>query len=1264
MDRKVEDSTTGSLATPKSSPSDKKPLFALVFSGVAFDPIMELGVIHALIQSERKAPDYVLGMSAGSISAAAIGEIFALETKEQKVAKFREFLNIYLGAPSNFLMGMFPQISDADWLAPLEPMQLPIHSKNERDARENASNYLSGTLALLRDFASLPITTRLISRLAYRVLSLSAVENRLSRFKRWWGHLTHMVPFIGLVILNLWRLSPVAWTLLGAKVVRSEAPCPKPVPSFLRVMSAAVLLYVVAVPLSLLWYFFWLIRRTAKVFWLEFKGFCVNRGLAAVTKALNSTWTVNIRRVLRLEPIAKRLKILSLNNSHAALLCNDGISMGIFEKFLHQLLKRYGLHTQILNSYPIEQFVVQLFDPNYYGSREMHDVWERSLLQQGPGPPGAAGATEKTVKSAYGATTTKVVIAATCVATGKALILPETMSVVSSILAAMAYPPFFRAQKVDQTLVIDAASVGEEPTLLSVRVIKEHLNTLPDLDEQSFICLYPVTTYPADKPSRQDSYGGLVDRVQRARDLQRLRRSEMEHQSVRNHTRLLPDDKGVFRFDRRGQNHIFVGADVFPIEADEPLRLTAQLIASSDRNEQERIVLHGVAAGCRATLQKLFAAEISGIASGQEAIKCKRLFEEALNIQLSESAKGGGLPEVCERCIVVTTKGSSSQSLKSLEGDVPKDSTVSEPAWPMEKKGPPATEKSSPETEKSPPKSYQGQIRSPHSKPPSDLKNGVRDKPWVSLLLSGGVFRGVFQIGVICGLNEAGVKPRLIAGSSVGAIIAAMAASINLKNGDIARLHICRTAATFLGLDRLILTDRFADLIRRLTVRAEKADLSLKDFDDIWRRFDKQTHAQFSNKTRRILGGIERLMAISPFELIDLVKEFKNGNDQSAWKLVKDYINYFLDRNEVGLEILGTEPLRLLIQEHVLDKEMNGPTTHFSYFSKHSQNRTCLLATTTDLNNGRLKLIGKDIDTSSGDAYLVEALLASSAFPGVFRSRRSSEVFPQSSETTEYVDGGLMDNLPIEAVVTFLKEEARAGEVDCRPKTPHLLLIAPLETDYQRLKQVPNEQNKTELDKLQKNWIRLSRRAAQLRYNRKITMFSQVEENFQFITEESGLWKAEKHWNPLKIKVQSITPKWLCGTFGFHAMLGFRHDRQAASIAHGCATTLITLAQLDPGIRVNVSNINLDLRMEVLREDPTTTLKEIDPQKLDKLRNSSDSPAQNGCCWFRENSLCPFSMQSLEKMGESARFQSQTRTMLNLIYLQCGTANTHCSPDT
>ena len=80
---------------------------------------------------------------------------------------------------------------------------------------------------------------------------------------------------------------------------------------------------------------------------------------------------------------------------------------------------------------------------------------------------------------------------------------------------------------------------------------------------------------------------------------------------------------------------------------------------------------------------------------------------------------------------------------------------------------------------------------------------------------------------------------------------------------------------------------------------------------------------------------------------------------------------------------------------------------------------------------------------------LLYGLLASSAFPAVFRPRHSWEIFRETSDMHHYIDGGVMDNLPLDAVARFLDRASHAssGAIVRRPKigdqeVPHLIFTA------------------------------------------------------------------------------------------------------------------------------------------------------------------------------------------------------------------------------
>ena len=129
----------------------------------------------------------------------------------------------------------------------------------------------------------------------------------------------------------------------------------------------------------------------------------------------------------------------------------------------------------------------------------------------------------------------------------------------------------------------------------------------------------------------------------------------------------------------------------------------------------------------------------------------------------------------------------------------------------------------------------------------------VPDEPWVTLVLSGGVFRGVFQIGVLSALQQSSVQPKLFAGASVGSIMAAMAAKLfTVKDGT---LELQRLAATFIALDRLVVTDRLADFVRRFLVRANDVRISPRNLDHFLRRLDQPNAGAYSKNARTVLAG-------------------------------------------------------------------------------------------------------------------------------------------------------------------------------------------------------------------------------------------------------------------------------------------------------------------------------------------------------------------------------------------------------------------------
>jgi predicted acylesterase/phospholipase RssA len=527
----------------------------------------------------------------------------------------------------------------------------------------------------------------------------------------------------------------------------------------------------------------------------------------------------------------------------------------------------------------------------------------------------------------------------------------------------------------------------------------------------------------------------------------------------------------------------------------------------------------------------------------------------------------------------------------------------------------------------------------------------------VSLLFSGGVFRGVFQVGVLNAISEASLRPDVVAGASVGSITSAMAARAFVTPGldgatalNARRAFIRRLAAAYLAIDRLILTDRFADFVRGFTIRAAQARFSVRDADRVLRRFDAANPWTFSREVRRVLAGFERLAYVSPFELREVVEAFRREQVGTGTGLLEDYFQELLDRAGVGQEVLGAEPLERLINDFVLEGlAPPGVRSAHVTFQELLDRGIFFFATATNLTDGRLHAWGDDQLLSVGQTplNLLQALLASSAFPGVFRRRWSWEVLPGTPHPHEYADGGVMDNLPLDAVAHFLDSAAEIGLIARRPGVPHLLLSASLET-------APRPVTDPDvLAGLCGNWPRLRSRTGELAYNRKVELFERTQENLRWMMEarDKGV-DPNKVWTPLDLEVLTIVPRWLCGTMAFHPMLGFRRSNEAESIAHGCAATLLALGKrlretTDGPTKITawaVEDDGLPSADQCLARDPFIPLVPLKKE-------------QTGNCWFRPRVPCPFSYGGQGKSEKGSN--SRTAYELHEIYLACKKKNTH-----
>ena len=420
----------------------------------------------------------------------------------------------------------------------------------------------------------------------------------------------------------------------------------------------------------------------------------------------------------------------------------------------------------------------------------------------------------------------------------------------------------------------------------------------------------------------------------------------------------------------------------------------------------------------------------------------------------------------------------------------------------------------------------------------------------------------------------------------------------------------------------------------------------------IFRRYEKDSGITFGRRARRVFSGMERLFYLSPFEMFDLAQSFRASNWQSAAQQIKKLVQDMVDRYGVGLELLGPEPLQQLIDGFVFDGKTN-PGTRLDHFGFP------LMGTITNLTLGKLDILRS---THPWDPRFTQGLLASSAFPIVFRPRWSWEVYRHPDRVAQYADGGIMDNLPLGAVIDYLWGKDAATRYERRPEVPHLILTATLE---------PEKADWTRRDDLDKHcWTEIHARATQLRYNAKIDKFQQGQRDIRRILKlraQEGDPDVKSADIPLNLDVLAVKPKWLCGSFAFHPMLGFSRKKQTESIAHGCASTICAVAD-----HFDVENKAHAVDVDSLRNwalGRGIALEQL-PARVNAEKGGalgfgpaslSDDEQEQGFCWFRRadpksgrRPICPFHPKS------AASFEGdEVSPELHKIYTACGSGHTH-----
>jgi len=1232
----------------------------LAFAGGGFDTAMQLGVAHALLVSDSKPPNCVVGVSAGAMNAAALIEILqagdgldASDRKKAQVARLREFLERYPEVPRDLLASILPDAFEVNQRAPLESVKLPIHFAEERKVRDAAIRARGGLARALNQFLKIDLPVTFFTIVARRLLGLSEAMEEPSLSRRWKLKALHV---IGVYLLG-WRylrgLAPVFWGIVfawfggqtswQAKQKKRETP-------YNQARSAGEFIF----KSKLVQKTFRLVRRLFGGIFFALLWLVIPVG-AALWKTFRAFHPAK-------RPLSETL-----------------------HQVIGRVLSFYELDDGLANPDVLKQLLVKLIDPDYYGPTDIEEVLDKALARDNsalPGDPAAAktvGDYAKKEPAKPDKNRIRLAVIAADIASGDLVVMPDGVKVVDALLAATAVVPVFpsvaieaefEAGKQTRKWLIDGVNVANDPIAPLMDYLRKQ-----DLSGYTGVDVYPVTPLPLSArtlPGTQTQYAGLVDVAMRSLALKQFRDGRLQHRT----TRLYAHTMGGNAASEKVNGQTYIRAFVYPIEPVRELGVNRRLFTAENGEKRRDIIYETVAAGCRSALEAMLPAAIADDARGERMplVSCRKFLRQNRKtdgLPGHDPNGGPGLNEICARCTAMEqpdearlVKLEIEEQIKIIGDenqidqyrkiiDVLQTTTVTRQAlvlrgrsWPEWPRSIGGQEPAYVEKRQEPPRPPKNLHQWPRDIATEEAAANGTTRPTVSLLFSGGVFRGVFYMGVANALLEVGCVPDLVAGASVGSITAAMVARLFLLPEDERAARMADLVSTFLTIDRLVLTDRFADFVRLLTLRAADANVSPRDLDLVFRRYDFDGSRTFNSRARRVIAGIERLSWISPFELYALIEAQRLQDSPRTSKLLRAYLQEYLVRCGVEQEILGSEPLSLLIR-HLVLQQHDGAGLADNHFSAFLEKGIYFLATATNLTKGQLEILG---DGRRGDPTLTDGLLASSAFPAVFRPRRSTEVYAVGCEDDQYIDGGVMDNLPFDAVTRFLEhaalERAVAGQPTHRgQRVPHLLFTASLETDFKTL-------DDSEAQAVASNWLRLMGRANQLKYNRKVDLYAKLQRDLRAI----DAWRKEKYgarpnqWQPLDIHVLTVKPKWLCSTFAFHPMLGFRRRKQAANIAHGCASTFAAL-HASATTRENAGWIDgWGMAKAVAKVRPEAVGPVLKPHKDDK---------QPGQCWFRTGALCPFSRDKLMSNGVTDKTRLRE---LSRVYDLCGEPATHASP--
>ena len=458
------------------------------------------------------------------------------------------------------------------------------------------------------------------------------------------------------------------------------------------------------------------------------------------------------------------------------------------------------------------------------------------------------------------------------------------------------------------------------------------------------------------------------------------------------------------------------------------------------------------------------------------------------------------------------------------------------------------------------------------------------------VLASGGVFRGATHIGFIAALVAAGVKPDLVVGASVGALMGATLCAITDMAEGAQRERVRELAGLFLHVDeRVALTRQLKNALKQMGIRGRRIMLSPAS---VKRMLRKGTVANpgfaATGAPPALIDAISEMFLIPHLETTSIASQFVAGHFSTAVKRFWDQVQketlpkLGIERAAMGTSLLGPEARKLLLPAGGDDDVWQGKTQPYEYAR--------FFCTTSDINRGAAMLLGRDTLRVTGAYDFLEACLSSSAFPVVFAPRPESSVLPGVGRTDVlFADGGMFDNLPFFPAIEILTQvqmertgglvspEDVVGDLRRRNAGRHLIIAAALDAE-------PDP----EYDSAHANVNRIRKRAEALNTQVKSEEFERAARMVGRQVDEflAGDACGRVAANPEAAKVLNaavladvmrvvpVNQEHINPTYAFCRTMGLREERLRKSIANGCFRTLLTMGQ-EPNALLPVIGANL-----------------------------------------------------------------------------------------